>query len=291
MFWVRNPSLSGYQLFSANRNLSILSERHRSTCSVYNQFKFLVSFFGILRCEVNLTKMTKNWFPLESNPDVMNTYMGRLGLNTVDYRFVDVLSTEDWALDMVPKPVLAVLMLFPLGRAEEEFRIQQSSEIAANGQTVSPNIFYMKQTIGNACGTIGLLHAAGNARKVVPNLVLADSHLDRLLSTTETLEPEAVAQHLEEDTTLEEVHEEAATQGQTAATDDVDTHFVCFVHLDNCLYELDGRKDSPINHGPSSQETLLADACVAVRRFMDRQPTETRFTIVALAAAGDEEYA
>lgn len=30
------------------------------------------------------------------------------------------------------------------------------------GTEIDPNVFYMKQTISNACGTIGLLHAIGN---------------------------------------------------------------------------------------------------------------------------------
>lgn len=30
-------------------------------------------------------------------------------------------------------------------------------------QVVSDKVYYMKQTVGNACGTVALLHAAGNA--------------------------------------------------------------------------------------------------------------------------------
>jgi len=29
-------------------------------------------------------------------------------------QFCDILSLDDWALDMVPSPVVAVLMLFPI---------------------------------------------------------------------------------------------------------------------------------------------------------------------------------
>ncbi len=49
----------------------------------------------------------KRWFPLESNPDVMNAYVQKLGFPAeCGYRFVDVLSTEDWGLGLVPKPVI-----------------------------------------------------------------------------------------------------------------------------------------------------------------------------------------
>jgi ubiquitin carboxyl-terminal hydrolase L3 len=54
------------------------------------------------------------------------------------------------------------------------------------------------------------------------------------------------------------------------------------------LYELDGRKSFPINHGITTPETLLEDACAVVKQFMARDPEEVRFTIVALANVSDD---
>ena len=59
-------------------------------------------------------------------------------------------------------------------------------------------------------------------------------------------------------------------------------------HCDGHLYELDGRKSGPVNHGPSSPDSLLEDATSVVKRFMERDPEELRFTIIALAAVGEE---
>ncbi len=61
------------------------------------------------------------------------------------------------------------------------------------------------------------------------------------------------------------------------------THFICFTTVNGNLYELDGRKKTAINHGPSSSETLLSDACNVIKQFMQRDPEEMRFTILALA--------
>jgi ubiquitin carboxyl-terminal hydrolase L3 len=44
----------------------------------------------------------------------------------------------------------------------ESFRLEEEAKIKAQGQEVSPDVYFMKQTIGNACGTIGLIHAVAN---------------------------------------------------------------------------------------------------------------------------------
>ncbi len=64
---------------------------------------------------------------------------------------------------------------------------------------------------------------------------------------------------------------------------------VCVSHVDGHLYELDGRKQFPINHGVTSAATLLPDTCRVIQQFMARDPEEVRFTIVALGAAGEVE--
>jgi ubiquitin carboxyl-terminal hydrolase L3 len=91
---------------------------------------------------------SKQWFPLESNPEVMNDYVSKLGLDVTDCAFVDVMSTEDWALEMVPKPVIAVLMLYPIKEASENYRLDEEERINNSGQILSDKVYYMKQTVG-----------------------------------------------------------------------------------------------------------------------------------------------
>tara|TARA_A100001015_G_C14978367_1_gene708328 strand:- start:9 stop:212 length:204 start_codon:yes stop_codon:yes gene_type:complete len=52
----------------------------------------------------------------------MNKYASNLGLDTSIYSFQDVLATEDWALEMVPKPVVGVVMLYPISSNQEAHR-------------------------------------------------------------------------------------------------------------------------------------------------------------------------
>lgn len=40
----------------------------------------------------------------------------------------------------------------------------EDKELRSQDLSIPNDIFYMKQTIGNACGTIGLLHSIGNSQ-------------------------------------------------------------------------------------------------------------------------------
>ena len=102
------------------------------------------------------------------------------------------------------------------------------------------------------------------------------------------MDPVQKAERLEQDDAIEEMHD-AATRSETNATDrgnvndEVLTHFVALVCVEDRLYELDGRKAGPIDHGPTTQATLLKDAIKVVQTFMARDPNEMRFTMTAMA--------
>jgi ubiquitin carboxyl-terminal hydrolase L3 len=178
--------------------------------------------------------MPKNWFPLESNPSVMNEYVHNLGLDTTQFSFQDVLSTEEWALEMIPQPAVAVIMLFPVKESSESYLQQEADKILSEGQHVDPSVYYMKQTVGNACGTVGILHAAANARPHVN--ITPGSFLEKFFQDTASMSPEQIASFLEQDDEIESHHVVAAEAGQSAQDADPDTHFICFRYSDVELY-------------------------------------------------------
>jgi ubiquitin carboxyl-terminal hydrolase L3 len=242
----------------------------------------------------------QKWFPLESNPVLMNRYICTMGWDVGQYHVVDVFSTEDWALEMIPQPVAAVLLLYPLTPVQLQHEKEEKLSLASNPTTPSNDVWFTKQRIGNACGTIGLLHAMLN----VPNeiqyslpqpLIKSDSWLrsfadatNTLTGSTEPVTPILRAELLENDNVIATLHDAATSsdENQTARgnlNDDVITHFIAFVSNNGTLYELDGRKGQPIAHGTCSASTLLSDACRVIQeQFMARDPNELRFTILAL---------
>jgi ubiquitin carboxyl-terminal hydrolase L3 len=185
---------------------------------------------------------------------------------------------------MVAQPVGAVLMLYPL----TDRQTQGTSDDVVAFEAMQDRVWFIKQRIGNACGTIGLLHALQNAPEPV-RWYKENSWLQRFADDCPVpLDPIRKAEILEGDANIAKLHDEA-TSSQDNATDrgniddDVETHFIALVCVDDKLYELDGRKRGPIYHGPTTQATLLKDSVEVIKKFMARDPTEMRFTITALA--------
>ncbi|XP_035249243.1 ubiquitin carboxyl-terminal hydrolase isozyme L3 [Anguilla anguilla] len=227
----------------------------------------------------------QRWLPLEANPDVMNQFLRQLGLQP-SWQFGDVYGLDPELLSLVPRPVCAVLLLFPVTDKYESFRLEEEAKIKAQGPQVRPDVYFMRQTIGNACGTIGLIHAVAN------NQARLDfepaSALKKFLMQSSSLSPEDKASFLEKDESIRVTHESSAQEGQTEAPsldEKVDLHFIAFVNVGGSLYELDGRKPFPIAHGKTTEDTFLEDATEVCRRFMARDPDELRFTVVALSKA------
>ncbi|CAL8141463.1 unnamed protein product [Orchesella dallaii] len=221
------------------------------------------------------------WVPLESNPEVLTKYSRILGAK--QGQWVDVFALDNDSLQDIPKPVNAVILLFPISESYDKFCKEKDDNLKLKGQEISKNLFYMKQYVGNACGTIGILHSLANNDDVVQ---LADgSTLKEFIVKTDGMTAEDRGKELEKFNRIASAHSEIATEGQTAppASDEhLVTHFVAFVHKDGNLYELDGRRMGPVNHGPTIPEHLLKDAAVICKQRIDLDPTEYRFTIVAL---------
>ena len=227
--------------------------------------------------------MGKNWLPLEANPDTLTSYCRTLGLEET-LAFHDVLGVESWALEMVPSPVKAILLLFPISEASEIERRTTSTEPNAS-------IYFMKQTIGNACGTIGVLHTLINLCKSREIRVDPNSYIARMLARTDGMDPLERGMWLETDTEIEKAHQEKEIEGQSVAPSadgaDVDTHFVTFVlgEDNSSIFELDGRREGPVLRGRCDNASEFAEKVLHVIKsvHMSANPEDIRFSILALA--------
>ena len=118
---------------------------------------------SLLVCSQPLSWILQLIVAAENNPEVMSTLVHKLGLSTA-LSFHDVFSIEDPdLLAFVPRPASALLLVFPVSRSYELFRMQEDEKKTEyEGKGSDEPVLWYKQTIRNACGLIGLLHAVSN---------------------------------------------------------------------------------------------------------------------------------
>lgn len=113
--------------------------------------------------DVDVPKGRPAFIPLEANPQLMTTLLTKLGVSPA-LAVHDVYSLHDPdLLAFVPRPALALLLVFPVSQAYETHRFEEDKdreEYAGKGD--EEGVVWFKQTIRNACGLMGLLHAVAN---------------------------------------------------------------------------------------------------------------------------------
>ncbi|PHH88271.1 hypothetical protein CDD83_7755 [Cordyceps sp. RAO-2017] len=233
------------------------------------------------------------FIPLEANPQLMTTLIHKLGVLPA-LQMHDVYSlTDSELLGFIPRPALALLLVFPVSAAYESHRMAEDSlaeDYTGSGEREP--VLWWKQTIRNACGLMGLLHAVSNGP--ARNFIEEGSTLDKLLRKSIPLPPGERSALLETTPELASAHKEAASGGDTAApdaNDDVDLHYVCFAKgADGGLWELDGRRKGPIRRGDLDEHEDVLSArglSLGALRFLEREGGDLRFSAVALAGALD----
>jgi ubiquitin carboxyl-terminal hydrolase L3 len=246
----------------------------------------------------------------------MNALVHKLGLSQT-LSFHDVFSIDDPdLLAFVPRPANALLLVFPVSTTYEKYRMEEDAHRPLyEGKGAQEPVMWYRQTIGNACGLMGLLHAISNgaAKDFVGTAsvnglllqLLTYAHLEpqsdlaKLIHDAIPLAPTERADLLYSSEVLEHAHQNAASQGQTNAPDaedNVDLHYVCFVkdQNNNHLWELDGRRKGPLDRGVlDPEDDVLSEKALdlSVRKFLHREQAapggELRFSLVTLSPSLD----
>ncbi|KAK3209213.1 hypothetical protein GRF29_69g1161648 [Pseudopithomyces chartarum] len=238
----------------------------------------------------------KQWQMLENNPQVMNHLAHALGLDA-SLSFYDVYSlTDPDLLAFIPRPVLALLVIIPMTPTWNEARIAEDKDKTEyTGKGEDEPVIWFTQTIGHACGSIGLVHALLNSEA---------SKFIKPGSTLDTIRKEALpkamverAKVLEDSDAFEKAHADSVNLGDTEAlTPDIETggHFVTFVKAkDGHLWELEGARMGPLDRGAlKDDEDVLSPAALEkglgrLMRIEAEHGGDLRFSAIALAESLD----
>ncbi|KAL9094963.1 MAG: hypothetical protein Q9165_002913 [Trypethelium subeluteriae] len=230
----------------------------------------------------------KHYIPLESNPDIFTDLAHELGVSR-NLHFQDVLSIDDPdLLALIPRPVLALILIFPTSESYEALKAQEDASVAQyKGYGDNEDVIWFKQTIHNACGLYGVLHSVTNGP--ARDSIEPDTPLASLLRQCIPLRQSERADALEASHEVEEAHRKAAMQGQSSVPEDaaaeVDYHYICFVKSGGRLFELDGDRKGPIDRGSlvADEDVLGESSMQIIREFIRREHGQNlNFSLMAL---------
>ncbi|CAG2062803.1 unnamed protein product [Timema podura] len=205
---------------------------------------------------VDINSLTEGWLELESDPGLFTLLLEDFGVNDVQ---VEEIYDLQKSLD---DTVYGFIFLF---RWTEERRsrrkIVDQSETFVKDEEVVNSIFFAQQIVPNSCATHALLSVLLNC----PNISLGDT-LSRLKAHTTGMCPENKGWAIGNTPELAKAHNSHAMPQARRCVDKLASnvsigstgrytpgetfHFVSYVPIQGRLYELDGLKPYPIDHGP-----------------------------------------
>lgn len=227
--------------------------------------------------------MNIDWQPLESNPEVLNNYLQSLKFDTSEFEFTDLWSVEEWAQEMISQPVLGLLLNFPFSAGHLAYKRLEDEQVKMNGQYLDPDLFFVNQKAENSCGTLALFHIVTNLGPDHQHLIEDSSIAIQFKKSLLNQSSQERGERMAENAQILESHVQSVEKSEAKPTTIIENHFSAFICLKGHLYELDGTKSFPINHGATSEQTFLADACKVMTKFMQREPANMNFSILALA--------
>ena len=207
---------------------------------------------------------------------------------------------------MTPRPVAAVILLFPCSEKiyAERAREKRQLQAHASASQACASAYHVKQvaSFGNACGTIAAVHALTNAfggRRGGGGggggggeVGLGDGPLakfrDETAHKTASERGQALLKtsHLKQESDGAAEHAAAQTACPSRDGPDLDHHYCAFVPIATAggmhVVELDGTKVAPVDHGLCGAEFLEQVCAVVQRRFMDVEPGRIDFSLMAL---------
>ncbi|KAJ2521605.1 hypothetical protein H4217_001286 [Coemansia sp. RSA 1939] len=223
-----------------------------------------------------------NWCLIESDPGVFTELIQNMGVKDVQ---VEELYSLDIEQLRAMEPVFGLIFLFkwkPPGAADSS-----SGMLAEESQSQTESaVYFAHQVIQNACATQAILAVLMNRQN---DLDIGET-LGNLRSFSIDLPPDMRGLALTNCDELRRVHnsfqriESFLNDIHRPATEDDDVfHFVSYVPVGGRLFELDGLKPAPIDHGAT--DDWLAAACrVLQSRVSLAGHSENGFNLMAVTS-------
>ncbi|CAN8006955.1 hypothetical protein HPB47_027526 [Ixodes persulcatus] len=197
---------------------------------------------------VDLNRLADGWLQLESDPGLFTLLLEDFGVKGVQVDEIYDLQKS------IEGPVYGFIFLFKwIEERRSRRKVVVQEEKFVEKEEIVNSIFFAHQIVPNSCATHSLLSILLNCSKIY-----LGSTLTRLKEHTRHMDPENKGHAIGNTPELARAHnthakpEPPQEKGHGVATGRTleAFHFVSYVPIDGRLYELDGLKPFPIDHGP-----------------------------------------
>ncbi|KAI9202116.1 ubiquitin carboxyl-terminal hydrolase [Polychytrium aggregatum] len=217
-----------------------------------------------------------NWTLIESDPGVFTELIEGFGVPNCQVE--EIFDLEQ--LDDI-KPVYGLIFLFKYQRTPPTGTLDPSE-----------SVFFAQQVINNACATQAILSILMNSP------IELGPMLSEFKTFTSEFPPDLKGLAISNSDQIRTVHNSFARadpfildQSHQQDDDEDVFHFISYLHIHGCLYELDGLQPAPINHGPCTEGTWTdAVKPIIQSRIARYSSQEIRFNLMALIKSRTQVY-
>ncbi|XP_023015317.1 ubiquitin carboxyl-terminal hydrolase calypso [Leptinotarsa decemlineata] len=235
---------------------------------------------------VDIKELTEGWLELESDPGLFTLLLEDFGVKGVQ---VEEIYDLNKPLD---SPVYGFIFLFRwIEERRSRRKVVEQNETFVKDEDIVNNIFFAQQMVPNSCATHALISILLNC----PTIHLGET-LARLKAHTYGMSPdnkgwaigntpELACAHNSHAMPLAKRRLEKGSGVSTGRFTGEAFHFVSFVPIGGRLFELDGLKPFPIDHGPcNDMEWTDKFRCVITNRLgiTADEYNEIRFNLMAV---------
>jgi len=227
--------------------------------------------------------MGDNWCTIESDPGVFTELVERLGVKGVEVE--EILTFDDISYMEKIAPIYGLILLFKF--FDEEKNDQQLVQ--------NQRIYFAQQKTTNACATQALLSILLNTQDI-------DIGEEMRIFKNETIgaPPDVKGFALGSNELIRSVHNSFARpepfeiEHKVAQPGDDVYHFISYVPIEGSIYELDGLKEGPVNHGTyDNHNTWYYNAIPTIKKRFEKYEqmhSEYRFALLAIIKNKREEF-
>jgi len=224
-----------------------------------------------------------NWCLIESDPGVFTELIQKFGVTGVQVE-------ELWSLDQDQfqslNPVYGLIFLFKWTKDDEP-----SGSVVMDSRL--EKIFFAKQVINNACATQAILSVLLN---IASSDVKLGSTLQEFKDFCGSFDGVMKGLALSNSEPIRAVHNSFSHQtlfefdAKKADKDDDVFHFVSYIPIDGRIYELDGLKEGPIDHGAAGENWTETVRPIIEARMQKYKEGEIHFNLLAMVEDKIQKY-